>query len=61
MSRKREPLQKPTESALYDAAPFPAKMPRKITDKENRDWGLDGIAAKIPEGVVVMITGTKKP
>ena len=47
--------------AAYDAAPFPSLLPRRISDKQSHDWGLDEVAAKIPEGRCVMICGTKKP
>jgi hypothetical protein len=49
------------QKTLYDAAPFPGRLPRRITDKENREWELDAAAAKIPKGQIVMIIGTKKP
>jgi hypothetical protein len=58
--QKLQKVQK-GRNALYDAAPFPGLLPRRISDTQSQDWGLDGVAAKIPEGRCVMIVGTKKP
>lgn len=51
----REAKPQPT-----DAAPFPSKMPRLISDKESHAWGLEEVAKKIPKGRAIMIIGTKE-
>jgi hypothetical protein len=60
--------------AKKDISPNPAKSeaaflpsdptwrgPRRISDKQAHDWGLDEVAAKIPEDTIVMISGTAPP
>jgi hypothetical protein len=59
MSKRAKPRALPP-GPLYDAAPFPSRMSRPITDKQLHDWGLEEAAQKIPEGKVVMLYGKKK-
>jgi hypothetical protein len=58
MTKAKKPNSAKSEAVCDDPA---WRGPRRISDKQAHDWGLDEVAAKIPEGRIVMISGTAPP